>query len=494
MHNNIMASGLRDRPPILAMRRYAQSLAGLLQEKESQLNHTTPEGSRFVTVVKQTVDLDKESYHKLFDILKQYQKEVNEIRAEKIARNANPLALVGTVTVVGARETVGIQVVQRTGIQCFNCKEFEHFAKECRKPKRAKDYTYHKEKMLLCKEAEKGVPLQAEQTYWLEDMDEEIDEQELEAHYSFMVKIQEVLPAESGANAETLKMVQHDAEYNVFANERKHSEQPESINNTHVVEKDDSNVIPDSSNMCDNDNQADQMLKILMMSVFLGKHTYDQFRASTTEDMTMLLKTCLLPLALKTQNDSFIFVNEHKQEMFADLQYVHSFEKEIDELESDKANFSNIYDLLLQECVSKDVMCSYLHSLSDLDAHTELQCIYLHKIKEYECIAKKLSKQTQFVSKEVYNELLRSFAKLEQHSIFLENALQQCQEQMKNDTVCKQNGSTVFLKEREQYFEIQYLKAQLQNKNIAISELKKLIEKMKGKTMDTMFDKPFVVQ
>ncbi|GKC27343.1 hypothetical protein Tco_1034637 [Tanacetum coccineum] len=53
-----------------------------------------PEWSRFVIVVKQIIKLDKESYHKLFDILKQYQKEVNEIRVEKIARNANPLTLV----------------------------------------------------------------------------------------------------------------------------------------------------------------------------------------------------------------------------------------------------------------------------------------------------------------------------------------------------------------------------------------------------------------
>nr|GEU69717.1 hypothetical protein [Tanacetum cinerariifolium] len=53
-----------------------------------------PQWSRFVTIVKQTVDLDKESYHKLFDILKRYQKEVNEIRAEMIAKNANPLALI----------------------------------------------------------------------------------------------------------------------------------------------------------------------------------------------------------------------------------------------------------------------------------------------------------------------------------------------------------------------------------------------------------------
>ncbi|GJZ84056.1 hypothetical protein Tco_0649229, partial [Tanacetum coccineum] len=65
-----------------------------------------------------------------------------------------------TMTVAGARET------------------------ECRKPKRVKDSMYHKEKMLICKQAEKGVQLQAEQSDWLADTDEEIDEQELEAHYS----------------------------------------------------------------------------------------------------------------------------------------------------------------------------------------------------------------------------------------------------------------------------------------------------------------------
>ncbi|GKA53337.1 hypothetical protein Tco_0746652 [Tanacetum coccineum] len=58
------------------------------------LHPLQPEWSRFVMVVKQTVDLDKESYHKLFDILKQYENEVNEIRAKKIARNANLLTLV----------------------------------------------------------------------------------------------------------------------------------------------------------------------------------------------------------------------------------------------------------------------------------------------------------------------------------------------------------------------------------------------------------------
>ncbi|GKB24223.1 hypothetical protein Tco_0863624 [Tanacetum coccineum] len=95
-----------------------------------------------------------------------------------------------------------------------------------KKPKRAKEYTYHKENMLMCKQAEKGVPLRTEH--------------------------------KSGSVAEPLEKVQPDADYNVFVNERQHFEQPESINDTYVVEKDDSNVIPDSSNMCDHDNQADQ--------------------------------------------------------------------------------------------------------------------------------------------------------------------------------------------------------------------------------------------
>ncbi|GKB32548.1 hypothetical protein Tco_0871949 [Tanacetum coccineum] len=138
------------------------------------------------------------------------------------------------------------------------------------------------------------------------------------------------------------------------------------------------------------------------------KHSNDHLhlRAPTAQDLEILIKTCLMPLALKTQNDSFAFVHELKQEIHADLKYVESFEDEIDELESDKAEFSNMYDMLLQECVSNDVMCSYLHSLSDLDAHSELQCLYLHKVKECECLAQKLSKQTESVSKEVYTELL----------------------------------------------------------------------------------------
>nr|GEV16701.1 ribonuclease H-like domain-containing protein [Tanacetum cinerariifolium] len=185
-------------------------------------------------------------------------------------------------------------------------------------------------------------------------------------------------------------------------------------------------------------------------------------------------------------NDKVIkFVHELKQEIHANLKYVEYLEKEINELESDKAKFSDMYDVILQDCVSKDVMCSYLQSLSDLDALAELQCMYLHKVKECDCLEQKLSKQTESDSKKVHTELLQRFAKVEKHSISLEIALKNCKEQVNNDTVCNKKASNVFRKEREKYFEIQDLKAQLQDKNIAISELKKLIEKGKEQSVDT---------
>ncbi|GJY44587.1 retrovirus-related pol polyprotein from transposon TNT 1-94 [Tanacetum coccineum] len=88
----------------------------------------------------------------------------------------------------------------------------------------------------------------------------------------------------------------------------------------------------------------------------------------------------------------------------------------------------------------------------------------------------------------------KSFEALQKHAINLELDLQQCKEKIKNDKSFKENQSKEFLKEREQYFKIQDLKAQLQDKGITISELKKHIEKMKGKSVETKFEKSLVIR
>nr|GEX14325.1 hypothetical protein [Tanacetum cinerariifolium] len=165
------------------------------------------------------------------------QKEVNEICAERIAKNTNPLALVtaaqqysdpyykapkpyrslappskqssftrsnATTKYKGKEIVKPITPLSESASKKDSDPEQAQRDKDM-KPKRVKEYSYHKEKMFLCKQAHKGVPLQAEQADWLVDTDEEINEEELKVHYSYMARIQEVPTADLEIDTEPLE-------------------------------------------------------------------------------------------------------------------------------------------------------------------------------------------------------------------------------------------------------------------------------------------------
>ncbi|GJU73249.1 hypothetical protein Tco_1264654 [Tanacetum coccineum] len=151
MHNNIMEAGSKDRPPMLGPGRYAQwrslvieaaeatenspavpqheevetthnmsaenkpyfhaekeaiflLLTGIGDEMYSTVDACKTANEMWIAIerlqqgeslnIQDAEDIDTVSYHKLFDIMKQYQKEANEIHAERIAKSENPLALV----------------------------------------------------------------------------------------------------------------------------------------------------------------------------------------------------------------------------------------------------------------------------------------------------------------------------------------------------------------------------------------------------------------
>nr|GEY24456.1 hypothetical protein [Tanacetum cinerariifolium] len=57
------------------------------------LNNLQPEWSRHVTIVHQTKDLHTADYTQLYDFLKYNQKEVDELKAKRLAKTQDPLAL-----------------------------------------------------------------------------------------------------------------------------------------------------------------------------------------------------------------------------------------------------------------------------------------------------------------------------------------------------------------------------------------------------------------
>ncbi|GJR33420.1 retrovirus-related pol polyprotein from transposon TNT 1-94 [Tanacetum coccineum] len=177
------------------------------------------------------------------------------------------------------------------------------------------------------------------------------------------------------------------------------------------------------------------------------------------------------------------------EKIVADLRYFNSLEDEVDtlksQLETQKTQFLNKIDRLSKEYYYVDHMNAILDVYTDIDEVSNLQCDYLETLEKCQHLEKELSKS---------RTMSKSFEALQKHAINLELDLQQYKERIKNDKSFKENQSNVFLKEREQYFEIQDLKAQLQDKGIAISELKKLIEKMKGKSVETKFEKSSVIR
>nr|GEZ27733.1 hypothetical protein [Tanacetum cinerariifolium] len=106
-----------------------------------------------------------------------------------------------------------------------------------------------------------------------------------------------------------------------------------------------------------------------------------------------------------------------------------------------------------------DYMNTILGVYTKLDEVTNLQCDYLELLEKCEGLETELSKSKM---------MSKSFESVQKHAINLELELQQCKEKIKNDMLFKVNKSKYFCKEREQYFEIQDLKAQLQDKGIVI--------------------------
>ncbi|GJX95895.1 hypothetical protein Tco_0351693 [Tanacetum coccineum] len=208
MHNDIMAAGSKDRPPMLAIGRYAQWQLRFMRYIDTRPNckelkkciydgpyvmtkilvsekpatsteeavpaHTITETYKNTTPGKRTYfDAEAEAIHLILTRIRDdiystidactTTKEIH--KGKEIAKPITPPSKSTSDEDSDPEQSQRDKQLQKK------------LALIAKKPKRAKDYAYHKEKMLLCKQAEKGMPLSAEQGDWLDDTDEELDEQ-----------------------------------------------------------------------------------------------------------------------------------------------------------------------------------------------------------------------------------------------------------------------------------------------------------------------------
>ncbi|GJS39852.1 retrovirus-related pol polyprotein from transposon TNT 1-94 [Tanacetum coccineum] len=290
-HNAIVEAGGKDRPQMLARvetKKWIDAKAEAVQiiltgidndiystvdacpnamEMWKAIKRLKQEWQRFVTLVKQSQELKTVSYHKLYDILKQHQHEVNEISAERLARTANPFALVAQQQPVYYPPPNLTHYTQKPEIVV----DEEAFSKEKEIDQLMALISMYFKKIYKptnnsLKTSSNTRNINVDNTLRPDrrtgdDTNDELEDEELEAHYMYMEKIQEVIldgADNSGPifDIEPLEKVHNsDDNYNVFANER---QQPESVNDTYLVEQCDINTTPDLLDMSNNGGEVDQ--------------------------------------------------------------------------------------------------------------------------------------------------------------------------------------------------------------------------------------------
>nr|GEW58042.1 hypothetical protein [Tanacetum cinerariifolium] len=182
LHNAIMEAGSKDRPPMLAPGNYGESIN--VQDLETNLYW---EFGKFTSQDGESL----ESYYS------RSQQTATRNRGKAIVNSPQPIYDQEPSMVAKDDETSKDKEIDKL----MALISLLHVARECQKPKRVKDAAYHRKKMLLCKQEEAGIQLNAEQADWRDNTDDdELEDQELEAHYMYMAQLQEVSPdvADSG--------------------------------------------------------------------------------------------------------------------------------------------------------------------------------------------------------------------------------------------------------------------------------------------------------
>ncbi|GJR32224.1 retrovirus-related pol polyprotein from transposon TNT 1-94 [Tanacetum coccineum] len=125
--------------------------------------------------------------------------------------------------------------------------------------------------------------------------------------------------------------------------------------------------------------------------------------------------------------------------------------------------------------MSQDVLITVMNSMSLNNNSVNMEMLKCDSCEKCLNLDAELSK-----SKQAYNDLLKNHSQLEQHCISLEVSMQSKQEVSQNDESCINQNAV----EIQEYFEINDLKAWLQDKDKTICKLKDTIKSLRENTKE----------
>ncbi|GKA08240.1 retrovirus-related pol polyprotein from transposon TNT 1-94 [Tanacetum coccineum] len=124
---------------------------------------------------------------------------------------------------------------------------------------------------------------------------------------------------------------------------------------------------------------------------------------------------------------------------------------------------------LLEQVINKDIVNVIMNTFADIAS------VNVHECEK--CLKLETELQTDFIEKEIYDKLFKSFTTLEKHCISLEVDSQLNQEIFQRDNSVSNQSALSF----DQLFELNELKAQSQEKDTIIKKLKERIKSLSGK-------------
>ncbi|GJX17202.1 hypothetical protein Tco_0218034 [Tanacetum coccineum] len=118
-----------------------------------------------------------------------------------------------------------------------------------------------------------------------------------------------------------------------------------------------------------------------------------------------------------------------------------------------------------------------------MNSSADIASVNVHECEK--CLKLETELQTNFIEKEIYDKLFKSFTTLEKHCISLEVDSQLNQEIFQRDNSVSNQSALSF----DQLFKLNELKAQSQEKYTIIKKLKERIKSLSGKQNDDKIKK-----